>query len=364
MTLSRQRLLTNLTFGAAKTQIAQQASKQNTQEFLDRAGTALQKAVQYWNRYNWRYLLKQSPVNISVSAGDGNITVPWDLKDVYSLRIESSGREHALVNTNRRLYDRVISDQTQRGEPYGYDMAEDGNSNQITITPPPNVASSLKLKYYRRMWVPCTTTGIKATMNWTSPYSHISKDGVATLCTFTTNQESIAAVDGYAAMAGVTVGSPTSAVVAPAMASATSGEYYGWDIGEHPSYDYPVYTGFNALSGNALSAKIDIAHMYPIPPDGTVETSVDVPIVMAFGGDNCILDMPVDFEDGILAKATAHFLAGLGAPEGRLAYFLQKAEDELQEARRFNEEQEDQDTSFEIGAPPPPLGRFRSNGWV
>jgi hypothetical protein len=87
-------------------------------------------------------------------------------------------------------------------------------------------------------------------------------------------------------------------------------------------------------------------------------------MTLTFGGNDKILDMPVDFEDGILAKATAHFLAGLGAPEGRLGYFLQKAEDELQEARRFNEEDEDRDVSFEIGAPPPPLGRFRSNGWV
>jgi hypothetical protein len=364
--LSRQRLRTNLTFGAAKTQIAQQASKQNTTEFLARAGTALQKAVQYWNRYNWRYLLKQAP-DFSVTAGDGTLDIPWDLKDIYSLRIESNGRKHALVNTNRRLYDRVINDPAVRGEPYGYDMAADGSGNVITITPPPDTESILRLKYYRRMWVPCHVSGVKATMAWAHPNTVLTADGVATLCTFDATETVFSSgtpVDGYAAMADVTLGSPVSAYIPPAMASATSCSHFGWELGISPVAEYPVYTGFNPLGINSQQVKINVEDMYPTAPSGNIDPTNTVPIIMTFGGDNHVLDMPVDFEDGILAKATAHFLAGLGAPEGRLAYFLQKAEDELQEARRFNEEQEDQDTSFEIGAPPPPLGRFRSNGWV
>jgi hypothetical protein len=359
--LSRQRLRTNLTFGAAKTQIAQQASKQNTAEFLTRAGTALQKAVQYWNRYNWRYLLKQAP-DFSIEAGDATIATPWDLKDVYDLRVENAGREHALVNTNRRLYDRLINNQSLAGEPAGYDLAADGSGNVITFTPPADTDLTMRLKYYRRMWVPCHVSGVLATLNWTHPNSYLNADGVATLCTFNPNDDPPLpdVADGYMAMADVTLGSPVTGYVA---ASGTAGAWSGWSLGVQPLAEYPIYTGFDSSGVNAQSVKINIDSLYPVPPI-VPDPSYDVPVVLTFGGDGHVLDMPVDFEDGILAKATAHFLAGLGAPEGRLAYFLQKAEDELQEARRFNEEQEDQDTSFEIGAPPPPLGRFRSNGWV
>lgn len=359
--MPRQRLRTNLTFGAAKTQIAQQASKQNTTEFLDRAGTALQKAVQYWNRYNWRWLMKQAD-DYTVSAGSSTIDLPYDFKDVYDIRVESNGRQHALVNTNRRLYDRLVNNQTVQGEPMGYDLFSADNQNVITITPPLNTASTLRMRYYRRMWVPCYVSGVKATMDWTHPNSYLSADGVATLCNFSSgNSPEITSIaDGYAAMANVTLGSPVSAVVA---ASASGGDWYGWNIGIHPLVEYPIYTGFNIDSTNASSAKINIVGMYP--STSTVpDPHYDVPITMTFGGNDKILDMPVDFEDGILAKATAHFLAGLGAPEGRLSYFLQKAEDELQEARRFNEEDEDRDVSFEVGNPAPPLGLFRTNGWV
>lgn len=361
MKLSRQRLRTNLTFGSAKTQIAQQASKQNTSEFLERAGVALQKAVQYWNRYNWRWLMKQAP-DISMSLGANTFALPYDFKDVYDLRVESNGRQHALVNTNRRLYDRLISNQTVQGEPMGYDLFAADGQNIITITPPVNAATTLRMRYYRRMWVPCNVSGVQATINWTFPNSYINTDGVATLCHFTSGGDpEISEIDGYAAMANVTLGSPVSATVA---ATGHNQAWEGWAIGINPFVEYPTYTGFSSNSNivNANNVAINLVGMYPIPP-APPDPVYNIPITLTFGGNDKILDMPVDFEDGILAKATAHFLAGLGAPEGRLGYFMQKAEDELQEARRFNEEDEDRDVTFEIGSPPPPLGRFRTNGW-
>lgn len=367
--LPYQRLRSNLTFGDAKIQVAQQASKQNTAEFLSRAGVAIQKAVQYWNRYNWKWLMTQAS-DVTLEAGDGTMDVPYDFKDVYDIRVESNGRQHALVNTNRRLYDRLIHDQTARSEPGGYDLFSVDGRNVITLTPPPNASTIVRMRYYRRMWVPCSVTGIKTSWLWGTNASYLNSDTTAYVDGWKRPHEEDATVpttqtDGYSTMADVTIGSPVTSTI---VTNAGSTKYWeGATIWTGVLTDYPIYTGFNSSSGNAINNTIiDISKAYVLAGSGAAfqQPSTYVPVTVSFGGDHLLLDMPVDFEDGILARATAHFLAGLGAPEGRLGYFMQKAEDELAEARRFNEENEDQDTSFEIGAPPPALGRFRSNGWL
>lgn len=369
--LPYQRLRTNLTFGDAKIQVAQQASKQNTIEFLARAGVAIQRAVQYWNRYNWKWLMTQAS-DVTLEAGDGTMDVPYDFKDVYDIRVESNGRQHALVNTNRRLYDRLIHDQTARSEPGGYDLFSVDGRNVITLTPPPNTATTVRMRYYRRMWVPCSVTGIKTSWLWDSTRPYLTSDTTAYVDGWlrpfflddTVPGSATSKTDGYLTMSHVTIGSP---VTSTTITNAENNKYWESASVFTGASDYPIYAGFNSGSGNAINntiININKAYIQAGVGDAFQELSTYVPVTMSFGGDQLLLDMPVDFEDGILARATAHFLAGLGAPEGRLGYFMQKAEDELTEARRFNEENEDQDTSFEIGAPPPALGRFRSNGWV
>jgi hypothetical protein len=367
-------LKSNLTFGDAKIQVAQQASKQNTSEFLTRAGTAIQKAVQYWNRYNWRWLMKQAP-DVTLAANENTIAVPYDFKDVYDIRVESNGRNHVLVNTNRRLYDRLINDQSAAGEPAGYDLFSADGQNKITITPVSNADTTIRMRYYRRMWVPCVVPAIKTSWLWEFGKTIDNQDkSLVQVDNWKHSHESSntvsygGAVDGYSVMSGVTLGSPLSSMT---VAYATAGQAYASaSVGIKSNIDYPIYSGFSTSTGNASGAAsstiIVIDGAYIAAGNGEIFTgdSAYVPVTINFGGDDLVLDMPVDFEDGILARATSHFLAGLGAPEGRLGYFMQKAEDELQEARRLNEENEDQDVSFEVGAPPPPIGRFRSNGWV
>lgn len=368
--LPYQRLRSNLTFGDAKIQVAQQASKQNTTEFLSRAGVAIQKAVQYWNRYNWKWLMTQAS-DVTLEAGDGTMDVPHDFKDVYDIRVESNGRQHALVNTNRRLYDRLIHDQTARSEPGGYDLFSVDGRNVITLTPPPDTATTVRMRYYRRMWVPCSVSSIKTSWLWETGKTVYTSDTTAYVDNWKHANDIIGtitfsgSVDGYSTMSDVTVGSPLT-VMTPSFNASGQG-FFGASINLSDAVDYAVYKGISSVSGNATdNAAITISGAYISPGNSQpfTEPSTYVPVTVSFGGDQLLLDMPVDFEDGILARATAHFLAGLGAPEGRLGYFMQKAEDELAEARRLNEENEDQDTSFEIGAPPPALGRFRSNGWV
>jgi hypothetical protein len=365
--LPYQRLKSSLKFGDAKIQVAQQASKQNTSEFLQRAGVAIQKAVQYWNRYNWKWLMKQAP-DVTVAAGGSTVTLPYDFKDMYDVRVEGGASSRTLINLNRRLYDRVVDDQVLQGPLRGYDMFSVDGKNVITLSPPSEASATIRMRYYRRMWVPCSVSNISTSWKWQTGKSYIDTDPVSIV-----SIKGAAGVDRYKYMANVTLGSPVFATLPNSFDGATDPAQNNganppvsatYSVGINPFYDYAVYTGYNSATGPYNeSVKINVQGAYIIPGafnDPVVECNVTT----SFGGDDLMLDMPVDFEDGILARATAHFLAGLGAPEARLGYFMQKAEAELDEARRFNEESDDQDLSFEVGAPSPPTERFRTNGWV
>lgn len=371
--LPYQRLKSSLKFGDAKIQVAQQASKQNTTEFLQRAGVAIQKAVQYWNRYNWKWLMKQAP-DVTVAAGGSTVTLPYDFKDMYDVRVEGGASSRTLINLNRRLYDRVVDDQVLQGPIRGYDMFSVDGKNVITLSPPSEASATIRMRYYRRMWVPCSVPNIST--RW---YSNVDENYATPNVVTIVDVLGGAGIDRYKYMANVTLGSPVFTTVPTANATTTSPvqsvsngnppviTYPQYSTKINPFYDYPVYIGYSTTTGpNDEKVRIMVqgAAIYrPAAPNWTDDPTW-CSVTTSFGGDDLMLDMPVDFEDGILARATAHFLAGLGAPEARLGYFMQKAEAELDEARRFNEESDDQDLSFEVGAPSPPTERFRTNGWV
>lgn len=296
---------TSMTFGQAKTQIAESISRQNTSEFLLRAGKSLQSAFRKWNKYNWRWLLKQA-TDYTVAAGDSYIAAPFDLKDVYTLRQESAGRERALTGVPRRLVDRVIRDQASRAEILGYDLATLG---RITFPAPADSAGTLRLRFYRRMTLPCSVTGAAADSTSASPIFIVTSAGSA---------------------GGATLGSP----VAPTTITLNT------TFGE--GYNHAILIGItdNASGANRDKTQLTLNCTASNSASGT----------LAFGGDNILLDIPEDYVNGVLAEATHDFLNGTGAPESRLNYWVRRAEKELQDALEANSDGEDEDTAFEIGS--------------
>jgi hypothetical protein len=290
-----------LTFGNAKTQVAQQASKQNTAEFLARAGQSVQKAIQNWNKYNWRWMMVQA-ADVTASAGVTSLALPYDFKDVYTLSVVSPGRQRVLTGVPRRIYDRVVYDQTLPNDVMGYDLFTQGALGRISIHPVPDTAETIRLKYYRRMWVPCSVTATVAATGGAD-----------------TALASASAVGGFA---GITNGSPIYGLGA------------GWVMSSTPA---------TAIITSPFTLTVSGANM---------TASANTSATAGFGGDALALDIPEDFENGIMSWATHHFLSGLGAPEGRLSYYISLSESEFQEARAANERYEDQDISFEIATPP------------
>lgn len=240
-------------------------------------------------------------IDTAVTAGATGFALPPDFKDVYDLRVISSGRGRTLTGIPRRLYDRIVQDQTGlSGELAGYDLFNHGANGIISITPPPAQGETVSLKYYRRMWVPCAVTAnIFATGGGAVAYASAA----------------------LGALAGVTNSSPVYAAGA------------GWVLSSTPATAYLTSPTTITLSGANMTA------------------AANTTASMSFGGDTVALDIPEDFENGILSWATHHFLSGLGAPQGRLGYFIGLAESEFDEARAANERYEDQDIAFEVGNP-------------
>lgn len=237
-----------------------------------------------------------------VSAGATSFDLPYDFKDVYDLRVTSTGRGRTLTGIPRRLYDRIVQEQSSlSGELAGYDLFNHGALGRITITPPPAQSETISLKYYRRMWVPCSVT--------------------ATLSATGGQDAQFASANGLGGFAGITNGSPIYSMGA------------GWTVAATPC---------TAIITNPFVMTVSGA-TYTSGANGTASCS--------FGGDALALDIPEDFENGIMSWATHHFLSGLGAPQGRLSYYIGLAESEFDEARGANERYEDQDISFEVGNP-------------
>jgi hypothetical protein len=285
---------TSLTFGAAKTLVAQQNARQTTTEFLTRAGQSIQQAVKYWNRFNWKWRLKQAPV-YTIAANDTSITLPYDFKDVYTVRWTGVG-PHYLRSVNAREYDRQWYDQSIPGFTMAYELFKEGELGKLGLVPASSRAGTIVLKYYSRMTVPCTFS--------VGPYS----------------------VDiGTSSI----LGDLTGATLGARLYTSTAGL---WADGAYISSITPALGDTTARMRLNFSASA---------------TATGAAITYVFGGDDELLDIPEDYENGILSWAQAHFLSATGAPRERIQYFMGLALDELNEARRVNEPGEDQDMAFQ-----------------
>lgn len=315
----------SLTFGNAKAQVAAKAGKENTTIFLSRAGESIQQAVKYWNRYNWRWLMTQAATAsefASYASGATSISLPFDFKDVYSFRITSGGTDRPLTGIPRRLYDRMVRSASANGYLMGYDLFSQGSSNLLSLTPPPDTAGTYDLKYYRRMWVPCAISGVAGHIN--------TLEGTVTGVNPTLSST---------ACGGATLGSWLTA-------TATASGCYSRPtqiIGINESFTVSAYGGAGVNIGSPhLELLTGTASAFrPVATGNCVAATI--------GGDNYTLDIPEDYENGIIAWAIHHFLATLGAPDSRLAYFVKLANEELTEALKANEHYEDQDIAFALG---------------
>lgn len=89
------------------------------------------------------------------SFGRDFYDLPSDWKVGYSVRLLSSQRPLGYIQ--RRIYDRIISDEYSFGTPEGYDQFQIGAKGKIRLVPGPGTNDVLQLRYYRRMYLGTAT---------------------------------------------------------------------------------------------------------------------------------------------------------------------------------------------------------------
>lgn len=300
-----------LTFGSAKTHIAEQAGKQQTTEMLARAGRSLQFAIKQWNTVNWSWLLSTAQLTLGTA---GTAALPYDFRDVYSLTWLGQTQRWIPART-RRAYDRLY--QSQASTAYAqtrYDTFLRGALGILSVSGT-SVSGTASLSYYRKMTEPCAVTASSCIITATGqPY---------VLST------SLGAFSGARPGNRVTfsTGFTTASLI---LATAIS---QGWDPASANGYADILYV--NASSTAA-----------------TASTTVTI------GGDSYYLDIPQDYEGGILGLAAWHFMAGVGGPADKIAEFKELASSVLQEALNDDGSNEDLDICFE-----PPLPNDTRAAW-
>lgn len=303
----------SLTFGSAKQFIAEQASKQQTTEMLDRAGRSLQAAIKVWNKYNWTWLLSTASLTFT-SAGTASL--PYDFREAYSLTWVGSNRRW-IPARNRRSYDRLYgSDAVRAGAPTRYDTYLRGGFGTLSVLGASASSGTANLNYYRKMAEPCAITFASARVSATG-LSHLLSTAVATF-------------------ANAKVGN----IFIPSTGWATA------------SSNVIVTAVSQAPDPGGTLGLVGLVYL------DTAASATSSAVTGAIGSDSHFLDIPGDYEWDIVNMAAAHFIAGVGGPDSKLQEFKELAANGLQRAMSDDASEEDMDISFM-----PPLADTEQYPW-
>lgn len=263
----------------------------NAEAFTDQltlAGYSIQAAIRHWNNAaNWKWLGTTSST-YTMTVGTDTYRLPGLCKNVHSIRVQGS-TPRALEYIGRRPLNKIIPKQDQQLLPYFYDLfTNESHTGDLRLFPIPSLAEQFVVDYYRQMAVPMTASATFASGTFSASTNLLTFPGGTT-----TN--------------GMTVGSSINATGVDGGPGVLSGTI---DIIASPTSIYVTGTVPNHNMG-------DLA--------GSVS-----------GGDSTFLDIPADYEDGILAWASHHYLAKRQGGGPKLQYWASYAQEQLDKALRNN----------------------------
>jgi len=310
----------SLTFGQAKKLIAEAAGKQQTPEFLDRAGRAIQNAIRRWNQQNWKWTVQQT--TFAVTAGTSQYLVPPEFRDVYTLRLEGATLDRTLVQRPRRDFDRRTWRQINAFT-VAYDILWVMPQGKLELLPTPNAACTANLRYYARMSLPSNAVlVISDVANWA------------------------AATDLY------NTGTGTTATLFNLTVPSTAGLHVG--------NEWKCSNAFQAVDGITPFSLPLVGSINAIVDSTTVRVTVDAQSrvligaasgaiggTLVVGGDDAFMDIPDTYLDAIMDLATAKFLRAIGSSPERVNAYQFTADQELANAMGAENDPEDMDYGFE-----------------
>lgn len=276
----------------------------------------MQAAFRKWNQRNWKWTTKD--YTFAVHANQAQYDVPYDFKDVYSLRLEGAFHR-PLVQRPRRDFDRRTWRQVP-SYPTAYNTLWVMPQGKLELMPVPVNSDTGHMRYYSRMPVPCTVTVSVTT--WTLG----------------------AALEDTSATWWLTVGS-TEGIEIGSTITLTSVHDLGHEAGTNHTFTGTVI----ALDNDQVRVAYYAFEVAESALPGDFAPSLGSGTV---GGDAVPLWIPDVYLDAVLDLARYRFLVSVGGNEQRKMECLQLAKEGLAEAWGAENEPEDAEIGFE-----PPFGQ-------
>jgi hypothetical protein len=164
-------LPTGLTRGQAVARIARVVQGSSQPNALTEASEALEDSYRWWNRRNWKALLKTAPT-LTVSAAVTDYPLPPDFKKTYSVRLA----DRPLFFCSQRNYDKMVWDQDQQVGATHYTPYPVGQENKIRLLPQHDKPDTLTVRYYSAITLPANDdTILSIPETWVQPLVDYAK---------------------------------------------------------------------------------------------------------------------------------------------------------------------------------------------
>lgn len=141
--------MSSLTWGQAKSQVAEVVGGKSDPDSLAAAEAQIQAVLEDWNtRRNWQFLQVQAP-DIPVVSGTSTYDLPAAFKKPYAAMLVNSPR--VLSYLTRREYNLLQPSQIALASPRYYTLFNLASTGKVELLPTPGSGDILRVWYYRRM---------------------------------------------------------------------------------------------------------------------------------------------------------------------------------------------------------------------
>jgi hypothetical protein len=350
----------SLTYTAAKLQVVRSAGAVTDTDLSTMAGQALTAAVERWNNKKaWSFMLCTAPTfSYDTSLGaDYNLPPdfagPYNLKDTYNKR--------NLTPKQQREWDWADPTGTP-GTPACYGMFLQGGTGKLRLYPTPASYGQLSLKYYRKMAIPMeslTVTGCTCSASRVSLTHAVTTTG-SDIVSVTSGAGACYSGEVFTVTGGLTAGttildvrSDTSLQVSAVATGAVdvTGTVGGTVVTTTTVNGFAgvrrgvTVTGTGVATGSTVRRVIDATTLELSLPISAAMSNVS----LTFDSATQWMDIPADYERGIISLAKYYYLRDKGGDEARVQGWQQESEKAFAEALANDATVTDEQIGFKPG---------------
>jgi hypothetical protein len=331
-----------LTYTSAKNQVARSAGMVTDPDLSTMAAQAVVQAIERWNNKKaWTFLLTTAPTFSFDSSLGQDYNLPADFAGPYSVRDITNKRNFMPIQ--QRLWDWGDPTATP-GAPIMYGMFQQGGDGKLRLYPIPSNSGKISLKYYRQLTLPmesltvsgCASSATRIT--FASSSSSIGSDILTVSSGASTCRvgEVLTTQNGFAA--GATIKDIISDTQIQMSVAATGGSTDPASFGNTIlTTSSGTFAGVRRGAGITVSGVATGTTIQRILSLTQVELSQPVSTAVASGvstisSESQLLDIPANFERGILALAKFYYLRDKGGDEERIQGWKREADEAFAEA--------------------------------